>query len=1106
MGIIIRAFDKELQRSVAIKIIRDKYTHSTGFARFLQEAQVMAHLHHPNIVQIHDIGQQSGYAYFVMELVEGSDFDALVRSGRGAPHWTFIAETIKKVADALSHCHKQGLLHRDLKPQNILVENQTNRPVLIDFGLVKADRSESGRQLQLTGDGQTVGTPAYMSLEQLQAHNLSSASDIWSLGATLFFAVTQRPPYLEAGPVAIYNAILKAPPPRLKSLRPDVPHWLDEICARCLNRTPDKRPNAEEVVAFFTKNIPALGSESSEASGAAFDSYSKVGQSSSAGRIVWIILFAVIGGLATVGLLELGRQMSVADSSTSLGRETVIRPLIQFASAQDEKAKIVKVPIGRELKGLIRRRGHGPTRILDIEIKEDRRWRRVQIDENNRFSALIEGLHDPEELPLRVRLRSGEFIEYTIQFQNPRASEAVDFDSLLGSMTRLESLTRLPSPIYRPGRKTSYNVEEWPKRDGNPSRLVKDYGNFVSKRQGGHVMEYILFDREGIGALSRVWLSDVFGTICVYIDDLNDPLLISNVAALGKGELKPFVTPFVAKMGRAFTLNFPFPYKRFCRVSLRINTKSAAHNRLLKILRYSVDHRIYPVGTTVQAIKKNDLSLKRNRIMSVAKQLKRPRSFPNEVIESHIIERSKSRKVISIVNKDRAQSLTHFRIRIKKRRRQLLQDPLKLVLRVFCDDRQTVEAPLLAFFSALPNMAPYQTRGTAIDKDGWLHCYWPMPFKKSFHVELVNLFDKSIAVDVAASTENYFWSDQSLYFHSFWSANHGISTTKRSMVQVAKINDKGRYVGTILYIVNPVAAHWAYGNDYFQVDSQSLKQLNPGPETDGYFGFRFAKKMTSTNSIPKPNDQFSNAFQFSNSSASNTNEGFFSFGRWHILDDLPFRSRLNFALEQSHSSSRIKVSYSSIHFYYGQKIAQDVPNRLVREELQFPKVEALIRFAPKEKREIVIEGESLFPSNHKKNVFHRDTSTIFVNQGKDISLGPIDDYYWSGEKELAWYARRKGTKLKVPFKCRPGLYQVKLRMSRWYKYGTHKIGINDSATKTVNLYSPFQSPMKEISLGELQLSETNTLNVEAVTMPSDVKRVYRVYGFGLDYIRLIPVD
>ncbi|MDF1661117.1 MAG: DUF2961 domain-containing protein [Planctomycetota bacterium] len=1106
MGIIIRAFDKELQRPVAVKIIRDKYTHSTGFARFLQEAQVMAHLHHPNIVQIHDIGQQSGYAYFVMELVEGADFDTLVHSGRAsAPHWTFIAETLMKVADALAHCHSQGLLHRDLKPQNILVENKTNRPVLIDFGLVKADRSESGRQLQLTGDGQTVGTPAYMSLEQLQAHNLSSAADIWSLGATLFFAVTKRPPYLEVGPVAIYNAILKAPPPRLQSLRPDVPIWLDEICSRCLHRTADKRPSAEEVVAFFSKHISALGSESSDASATGFNSYSTVKPSTRLRRVTWIVLFALIGGLSTVGLLELGRRMSVADSGTKLEHDYVIRPLILFANGQDDKAKITKVPEGRVVKGLVKRRGHGPTRLLDIEIKEDSRWRRVLIDENNRFSAHIEGLHDPKELPLRIRLRSGEFIHYTVQFQNPRAREAVDFDSLLSSMTRLESLTRLPSPTYQAGRKTSYNAAEWPKREQNPLRHIDDFAHFVSKRQGGNVIEYILFDREGVGALSRLWLSDVFGTICVYIDDLDEPLLVSNLASLGKGELKPFVSPFVSKLGRAFTLNFPFPYKRFCRVSIRINTKLKEHKRLIRILRYSVDHKMYPVGTVVESIKKNDLSIKRNRILSVAKQLTRPPSFSAEVIQSHIIERSKSQELISIVNQDRAQTLTHFRIKIKKRRRQLLQDPLKLVLRVFCDEQQTVEVPLLAFFSALPNMAPYRTRGTSIDKDGWLHCYWPMPFKKTLRVELINLFDKSISVDVSYSKDSYFWTSQSLYFHALWSSNPAINTSKKTMYHVAKINDKGRYVGTLLNVLNPVASHWAYGNDYFQVDSQSIKELNPGPETDGYFGFRFAKKMKATDSKPRANDQYISSFQFCNSSSSNTNEGFFSFGRWHVLDDIPFRSRLSFAIEQSHISSRIKVAYSSIHLYYGQKLQGSIPKRLIQDELGFPTVADLVRFTAKKRREIIIEGESLFPKQ-KKGVYHRDTSVIFIDRGKDVSLGTRDDYYWSGEKELTWLARRKNAVLELPFKARPGRYEVKLRLTSWFKYGKHKLRINDGASKIVDLYTPIQSPMKEISLGEIQLSEKNTLTVQSVSMPRDVKKEYRLYGFGLDYIRLIPLD
>lgn len=1105
MGVIMRAHDKELQRPVAIKIIRDKYTHSTGFARFLQEAQVMAHLNHPNIVQIHDIGQKGGYAYFVMELVEGHDYDSLVRSGRGAaPHWAFIAETFIKVAEALAHCHEQGLLHRDLKPQNILVENKTQRPVLIDFGLVKADRSESGRQLQLTGEGQTVGTPAFMSLEQLRAHNLGPPSDVWSLGATLFFALTKRAPYSEIGPVAIYQAMLKGPPPRPKSLRPDIPRWLDDICARCLDLDPKKRPSALEAAQFLRDNARSLDSQSS-GSAVAYDAHSSSTPRSKLRRIVLIVLFTVFAGLGAVGLLEFGRRMSLGDQNDGLPVESQVLPDIHFANGI-LKDSVVTISEGREIKGLLRRRGQGSSRLLTMELKDQRRWRRIQIDENNRFSAQLESLQDPSEVPLRLRLRSGEITEYLLRFENPRAREAIDLEALLGSMTRLESLTRLPSPRFEAGRKTSYNVKEWERRESNPIRHVDDYAHFVAKRLKGNRREYILFDQAGIGVLSRIWLSDVFGDLCIYIDDLDDPFIVANVATLAKGQVKPFVAPFVFRAGRAFTLNFPFPYKRFCRVSVRFNTRLRDHNRLIKILRYAVDHRVYPVGTALEPIRKTDLTTKKNRILSVARQLTMPPTFSNEVVQSHIIERSKSKEVLQLSAGKRSKALTHLRFRMKKRRRQLLQDPLKVLLRVFCDKQQTVEVPLLAFFSAHPNMTPYQSRGTAIDKDGWLHCYWPMPFKRSLKVELVNLLDKSISVDVAHSEEDYFWSDQSLYFHAFWRANHQLSTRLKSMYPVAKMTDRGRYVGTLLSVVNPVASQWMFGNDEFQFDAHDIKRFNPGTETDAYFGFHLVKKMNSTQSVPRPNDQFINLFQFCNNSSRNTNEGLYSFARWHILDNIPFRKRLSLAFEQSHISSRVKVGYSSTCLYYGQRPEDNVPTRLIKTELSLPQARDLIRFAPVAKGEYVIEGETLFPANQKKNVYHRDTSTIFINQGKDVTVGAREDYYWSGEKELTWLARRKKAELRVPFKARPGRYEVKLRLTRYYKFGTHRLSINGSEPKMVKLYSPFQSPMEELSLGIMNLTASNTLTVQSVNMPSEIKKEHRLFGFGLDYIRLVPRD
>ncbi|MDF1661790.1 MAG: protein kinase [Planctomycetota bacterium] len=261
MGVIYRARHRESNDDVIIKTpLKEKNPESTILERFDREAKTLARLSHPNIVKISDYGRIVGQPFFVMEFIRGENLEEIVtarlKKNKDAPDYKWLANTFSKIAEALSHCHRKGIVHRDLKPSNILVEYKTNRPVLVDFGLVKKDMENAANKNSdasadvLTKTGEVIGTPAFMAPEQLnpkQYGKVTEASDVWSLGATLFFCMTGNFPYEVQGMVQLFGAMSYGPPRSASSIDSNVPNWLNTLCARCMEREPSKRLSAEQV-------------------------------------------------------------------------------------------------------------------------------------------------------------------------------------------------------------------------------------------------------------------------------------------------------------------------------------------------------------------------------------------------------------------------------------------------------------------------------------------------------------------------------------------------------------------------------------------------------------------------------------------------------------------------------------------------------------------------------------------------------------------------------------------------------------------------------------------------------------------------------------------
>jgi serine/threonine protein kinase/DNA-binding beta-propeller fold protein YncE len=250
MGVVYKARQLSLNRVVAIKmILAGQLASETDVLRFRAEAEAAAGLRHPNIVAIHEIGEQDGQQYFSMDYVDGRNLADLGKD-RGITSVESFRETaryLKTIAEAIHYAHERGILHRDLKPSNILID-ESDQPHITDFGLAKRVKHDS----DLTQTGQVLGTPNFMPPEQAstQRGSIGPHSDVYSLGAILYFLLTGKPPFAGETVHETLSKVLDGNPAEPRTLNSAIPLDLDTICLKCLEKEPQRRYSSARELAM----------------------------------------------------------------------------------------------------------------------------------------------------------------------------------------------------------------------------------------------------------------------------------------------------------------------------------------------------------------------------------------------------------------------------------------------------------------------------------------------------------------------------------------------------------------------------------------------------------------------------------------------------------------------------------------------------------------------------------------------------------------------------------------------------------------------------------------------------------------------------------------
>lgn len=244
MGIVLLARDVALDRLVAIKLLPPALATNPELRdRFLREARTAAGLSHPNIVPIHDVEEQGDLVFFVMAYVDGETLrERVERAGPLTPRYAM--KLLQEVAWALAYAHQRGVVHRDIKPDNIMIEQATDRGMVADFGIAKVARDG-----ERESTGEVIGTARYMSPEQACGEDVDARSDLYSLGGTFFYALTGRAPFTGSNLPALLAQQVSRPAPVVQTIRPEVPDRLASIIDKCLRKAPDDRIQTGDDVA-----------------------------------------------------------------------------------------------------------------------------------------------------------------------------------------------------------------------------------------------------------------------------------------------------------------------------------------------------------------------------------------------------------------------------------------------------------------------------------------------------------------------------------------------------------------------------------------------------------------------------------------------------------------------------------------------------------------------------------------------------------------------------------------------------------------------------------------------------------------------------------------
>ena len=416
-GTVWKARDTKLDRTVAVKIPRQGQLDKQEEEQFLREARSAAQLNHPNIVSVHEVGREDDTIYIVSDLVRGVPLSEVIADSRLS--FQEGVELVTKLANALHHAHERGVIHRDLKPQNVMIDDQ-GEPHLMDFGLAKREAGE----ITMTIDGAILGTPAYMSPEQArgEGHHVDRRTDVYSLGVILFQLLTGELPF-RGTPQMLLQKVLTDEAPSLRHLDVSVPKDLETITLKCLEKEPEKRYSSAQLVSQELKRFSNGQSIVARPIGRLQLGLRWAKRNRTVAALTSVLLVTLLTGLTITTLLWRNAELAIYEKGIALKEKKIslLRELeskeverraveAEAKSAQEARRSLIASDLS-ETDSIIQalaslRLDSKNTVKRDESLEKIKKAARIASNAENQINILAEYSDESEVQDFRIRLKS----------------------------------------------------------------------------------------------------------------------------------------------------------------------------------------------------------------------------------------------------------------------------------------------------------------------------------------------------------------------------------------------------------------------------------------------------------------------------------------------------------------------------------------------------------------------------------------------------------------------------------------------------------------------------------------------------------------------------
>ncbi|MBI9019274.1 MAG: DUF2961 domain-containing protein [Phycisphaerae bacterium] len=500
-------------------------------------------------------------------------------------------------------------------------------------------------------------------------------------------------------------------------------------------------------------------------------------------------------------------------------------------------------------------------------------------------------------------------------------AQQVDFETLLEDMIDRAKIAEFPKTEFLCKQCSSYNRDTV--AAGKPGWFANaDSSFFYGYEDIDGRREWIMMDVDGPGAIVRWWLTQqkFEGTIRIYLDGSDEPVYAATADKLiGGTEMtgKP-LSNIVGWNGR--NLYLPIPFKKHCKITYD-GPNQQDTKQFSDCIYYNINYIQYPVGTDVKTFSKNDLKEHSTLLDRVQKALSQPEkntlAIARKVAGGKSVLSSGKSLTLKVTGSGAISSL-----KVKIDAEDISQAMRSVVISISFDGKERVLAPLGGFFGCGPGLNPFKDWWRQVHKDGWLECWWPMPFQKDASVKIINYGKSDVTVNLSEiGISDWKWTEHSMYFNSTWRSENDMSTDKVVDWNYLTVSGKGVYVGDTLALFNKAllphpngtGTWWGEGDEKIFVDKEAFPSAI-GTGTEDYYGYAWGvggSFEAPFHSMPR-----------GDANGNYTKPGHTTNTRVRSLDKIPFKTHLKFDMELLHWQKTAMVDYAVITYWYGMDNAK----------------------------------------------------------------------------------------------------------------------------------------------------------------------------------------